>query len=149
MGALQFLRLSSCIWPGTRTRKGKTTLRTPNAERCWQKNVSQKGGLKVHITGCSTSCQVGGFMAIWGGYTFVLGFLIVFRNNQAGEVVHVVPCIHTYPHRLEAYNRFWEAASKMHELRGELFNCASTLCAYCCEPTTLEMILKYPSLHNR
>lgn len=59
--------------------------------------------------------QVGGFMAIWGGYTFVLGFLIVFRNNQA-------------------YNRFWEAASKMHELRGELFNCASTLCAYCCEP---------------
>ena len=30
----------------------------------------------------------------------------------------------------QAYNRFWEAASKMHELRGELFNCASTLCAY-------------------
>ena len=37
----------------------------------------------------------------------------------------------------KAYNRFWEAASKMHELRGELFNCASTLCAYCCEPKML------------
>ena len=37
----------------------------------------------------------------------------------------------------QAYNRFWEAASKMHELRGELFNCASTLCAYCCEPKML------------
>lgn len=33
-----------------------------------------------------------GLDTIWSGYTFILGFLIVFRSNQA-------------------YSRFWESAS--------------------------------------
>ncbi|CAK9003020.1 UPF0187 protein, partial [Durusdinium trenchii] len=56
--------------------------------------------------------EVGRFGDVWTAYTFSLGFLVVFRNNQA-------------------YSRFWEGASKVHEIRGELYNCASTLVAFC------------------
>jgi len=56
--------------------------------------------------------EVARFGDVWTAYTFSLGFLVVFRNNQA-------------------YNRFWEGASKVHEIRAELFSCASTLMAYC------------------
>eukprot|EP00931_Biecheleriopsis_adriatica_P058389 TRINITY_DN34741_c0_g1_i3.p1 TRINITY_DN34741_c0_g1~~TRINITY_DN34741_c0_g1_i3.p1 ORF type:complete len:482 (+),score=65.03 TRINITY_DN34741_c0_g1_i3:67-1512(+) len=56
--------------------------------------------------------QVQGFMTIWSGYTLSLGFLIVFRGNQA-------------------YSRFWEGASKVHDIRGKLYNCSSSLIAYC------------------
>lgn len=53
-----------------------------------------------------------GFGNVWGAYTFALGFLIVFRNNQA-------------------YSRFMEGASKVQEIRAELHNCASILIAFC------------------
>jgi len=49
---------------------------------------------------------------IWGGYTFVLGFLVVFRNNQA-------------------YTRFWEGATLINQVRGEWFNAVSSLIAFC------------------
>merc|ERR1719510_382051 len=38
------------------------------------------------------STMMDGVGSIWAGYTFVLGFLVVFRNNQA-------------------YTRFWEGAT--------------------------------------
>ena len=37
-----------------------------------------------------------GLDSIWSGYTFILGFLIVFRSNQA-------------------YSRFWESAVRLHK----------------------------------
>ena len=37
-----------------------------------------------------------GLDSIWSGYTFILGFLIVFRSNQA-------------------YSRFWESAARLHK----------------------------------
>mmetsp|Transcript_76241 Transcript_76241/g.210396 ORF Transcript_76241/g.210396 Transcript_76241/m.210396 type:complete len:535 (-) Transcript_76241:216-1820(-) len=53
-----------------------------------------------------------GVNIIWGGYTSVLGFLVVFRNNQA-------------------YTRFWEGATLINQVRGEWFNAVSTLFAFC------------------
>eukprot|EP00930_Biecheleria_cincta_P100679 TRINITY_DN92291_c0_g1_i1.p1 TRINITY_DN92291_c0_g1~~TRINITY_DN92291_c0_g1_i1.p1 ORF type:complete len:520 (-),score=73.27 TRINITY_DN92291_c0_g1_i1:102-1661(-) len=58
------------------------------------------------------SRQIPGVNILWSGYTFVLGFLIVFRNNQA-------------------YTRFWEGASLIQQVRGEWFNACSSLFAFC------------------
>jgi len=55
---------------------------------------------------------MGGVSAMWGGYTFVLGFLIVFRNNQA-------------------YSRFWDGANTVAEIRGTWINATSNLLAFC------------------
>jgi len=52
-----------------------------------------------------------GVEVIWSGYTFVLGFLVVFRNNQA-------------------YSRFWEGATLISQVRGEWFNAVSSLFAF-------------------
>lgn len=56
--------------------------------------------------------QMDGVPAIWSGYTAVLGFLVVFRNNQA-------------------YSRFWEGATLVNQTRGEWFNAVSSLIAFC------------------
>lgn len=56
--------------------------------------------------------QMDGVTTIWSGYTAVLGFLIVFRNNQA-------------------YSRFWEGATLVNQTRGEWFNAVSSLIAFC------------------
>jgi len=55
--------------------------------------------------------QESGIWKIWSGYTTVLGFLIVFRNNQA-------------------YTRFWEGATLINQVRGEWFNAVSCLIAF-------------------
>mmetsp|Transcript_27888 Transcript_27888/g.83370 ORF Transcript_27888/g.83370 Transcript_27888/m.83370 type:complete len:486 (-) Transcript_27888:38-1495(-) len=52
------------------------------------------------------------FMAAWSGYSFVLGTLIVFRINQA-------------------YSRYWESATLVHQLRGRWFNSISCLFSFC------------------
>lgn len=49
---------------------------------------------------------------IWAGYTSVLGFLVVFRNQQA-------------------YSRFWESATLIQQTRGEWMNAVSSLFAFC------------------
>eukprot|EP00930_Biecheleria_cincta_P002217 TRINITY_DN103240_c0_g1_i1.p1 TRINITY_DN103240_c0_g1~~TRINITY_DN103240_c0_g1_i1.p1 ORF type:complete len:547 (-),score=96.76 TRINITY_DN103240_c0_g1_i1:185-1825(-) len=56
--------------------------------------------------------QMDGATILWSGYTAVLGFLVVFRNNQA-------------------YARFWEGATLVNQLRGEWFNATSALMAFC------------------
>lgn len=55
--------------------------------------------------------SMNGVPIIWSGYTGVLGFLVVFRNNQA-------------------YARFWEGASLVRMVRGEWFNATSQLIAF-------------------
>eukprot|EP00931_Biecheleriopsis_adriatica_P029107 TRINITY_DN17329_c0_g1_i5.p1 TRINITY_DN17329_c0_g1~~TRINITY_DN17329_c0_g1_i5.p1 ORF type:complete len:538 (+),score=59.29 TRINITY_DN17329_c0_g1_i5:87-1700(+) len=55
---------------------------------------------------------MGGAEAIWSGYTFVLGFLIVFRNNQA-------------------YQRYWDGAMMISEIRGNWYHSVSNLIAFC------------------
>lgn len=49
---------------------------------------------------------------IWGGFTTVLGVLISIRTNAA-------------------YQRFWEGARLVYLVRGEWFNCVSSLLAFC------------------
>ncbi|CAE7513481.1 unnamed protein product [Symbiodinium natans] len=53
-----------------------------------------------------------GLDSIWSGYTFILGFLIVFRSNQA-------------------YSRFWESVSLTHKIRGEWTSAFSSLLGFC------------------
>jgi len=45
-------------------------------------------------------------------FTYVLGFLLVFRSQQA-------------------YSRYWEGVSLVQQTRGQWFNCASSLIAFC------------------
>jgi len=49
---------------------------------------------------------------VYGVVTTLLGFLIVFRNSQA-------------------YLRFWEAASAMYQMHGELFDATSSILSFC------------------
>lgn len=53
-----------------------------------------------------------GHSILWSSYTFVLGFLVVFRNNQA-------------------YTRFWEGCTSINQVRGEWFNAISSLISFC------------------
>eukprot|EP00439_Symbiodinium_sp_Y106_P085765 s101_g29.t2 len=64
-----------------------------------------KGDLNEEIQGIET---------IWRGFTFVLGFLIVFRSNQA-------------------YSRFWESVTLLHQTTGEWMSAYSNLLAFCSE----------------
>lgn len=50
--------------------------------------------------------------SVLSGFTFILGFLIVFRSQQA-------------------YARWWEGGTLLQQLRGEWFNAFSALMAFC------------------
>lgn len=56
--------------------------------------------------------DLSGFSAVWSGFTFVLGFLVVFRTQQA-------------------YARYWEGATLLRQCRGEWFNATSSVVAFC------------------
>jgi len=49
--------------------------------------------------------------AIWSGFTFLVGFLTVFRTSHA-------------------YNRFWEACASVHKMGAEWFDSCSAVIAY-------------------
>mmetsp|Transcript_46587 Transcript_46587/g.85422 ORF Transcript_46587/g.85422 Transcript_46587/m.85422 type:complete len:520 (+) Transcript_46587:70-1629(+) len=50
--------------------------------------------------------------AVWGGFTFLVGFLIVFRTSIA-------------------YSRFWDGMTSTHKMRAEWFDACSSVCAFC------------------
>lgn len=50
--------------------------------------------------------------ASWSGFTFLVGFLIVFRTSQA-------------------YSRFWDGCTTAHRMRAEWFDACSSLIALC------------------
>merc|ERR1719487_2577461 len=50
--------------------------------------------------------------AVWGGFSFLIGFLVVFRTSQA-------------------YSRFWEGATETHKMGAEWFDACSSLMAFC------------------
>lgn len=50
--------------------------------------------------------------AIWGGFSFLVGLLVVFRTSQA-------------------YSRFWEGCTQMHKMGAEWFDSCSSLMAFC------------------
>lgn len=49
--------------------------------------------------------------AAWGGFSFLVGFLIVFRTSQS-------------------YNRFWDGCTSTHHMRAEWFDGCSSLLAF-------------------
>lgn len=53
-------------------------------------------------------------LSVLGGFGFILGFLVVFRSQQA-------------------YSRWWEGGTLLQQLRGEWFNAFSALMAFCNE----------------
>lgn len=52
-----------------------------------------------------------GVNSMWSAYTFILGFLVVFRTQQA-------------------YGRYWEGVTLLRQARGEWFNAYSSLIAF-------------------
>jgi len=76
-------------------------------------NALITGVLHWYLRQYSTSWlgSMEGVQGIWTGYTSILGFLVVFRNNQA-------------------YSRFWEGATLVRQVRGEWFNAVSALIAF-------------------
>ncbi|CAE7349136.1 unnamed protein product [Symbiodinium natans] len=56
--------------------------------------------------------EMQGIGTIWSGFSFVLGFLIVFRSNQA-------------------YSRFWESVTLFQQIGGEWLNAFSNLLCFC------------------
>jgi len=56
--------------------------------------------------------ELEGLEAVWSSFTFIFGFLIVFRSNQA-------------------YSRFWESVTLFHQVRGEWMSAFSNLLAFC------------------
>mmetsp|Transcript_135060 Transcript_135060/g.269522 ORF Transcript_135060/g.269522 Transcript_135060/m.269522 type:complete len:586 (-) Transcript_135060:65-1822(-) len=59
------------------------------------------------------------------GFTFILGFLVVFRSQQA-------------------YSRWWEGGTLLQQLRGEWFNAYSCLLAFCnASPEKSEEVLVF------
>mmetsp|Transcript_11993 Transcript_11993/g.27199 ORF Transcript_11993/g.27199 Transcript_11993/m.27199 type:complete len:436 (-) Transcript_11993:267-1574(-) len=50
--------------------------------------------------------------APWNGFSFLVGFLIVFRTSQS-------------------YTRFWDASSHTADMRAQWYDAAAALCAFC------------------
>lgn len=50
--------------------------------------------------------------ALWSGFSFLVGFLIVFRTSQS-------------------YSRFWDGCTSTHQMRAEWFDGCSSLLAFC------------------
>mmetsp|Transcript_23557 Transcript_23557/g.44473 ORF Transcript_23557/g.44473 Transcript_23557/m.44473 type:complete len:492 (-) Transcript_23557:22-1497(-) len=65
--------------------------------------VTEKGDNNEEMEGINT---------IWSGFTFVIGFLIVFRSNQA-------------------YSRFWESVTLFHQTSGEWMSAFSNILSFC------------------
>eukprot|EP00933_Yihiella_yeosuensis_P068105 TRINITY_DN7341_c0_g1_i1.p1 TRINITY_DN7341_c0_g1~~TRINITY_DN7341_c0_g1_i1.p1 ORF type:complete len:364 (+),score=61.94 TRINITY_DN7341_c0_g1_i1:97-1188(+) len=75
--------------------------------------------------------KMAGVSAMWGAYSFVLGFLIVFRNNMA-------------------YARFWDGTSAFEKVRGEWLNAAGSVISFCSqEPEKAEKVREFQHLFIR
>lgn len=87
------------------------------------------GDLGTNTTGDASEAPKGDgrstVIKVWTGYSFVLGFLIVFRMQQA-------------------YTRFWEAATLTNELRAEWIDAVQSCVAFCTEkPELAQEVEKY------
>ncbi|CAE7725309.1 unnamed protein product [Symbiodinium microadriaticum] len=69
--------------------------------------------------------EMQGIGTIWSGFSFVLGFLIVFRSNQA-------------------YSRFWESVTLFQQIGGEWLNAFSNLLCFCSkDPEKLDQVNEF------
>jgi len=64
------------------------------------------------VTGMGDEDSILRNSACWSGFTFLVGFLIVFRTSQA-------------------YSRFWDGCTQTHLMRAEWFDSCSSVIAFC------------------
>mmetsp|Transcript_23908 Transcript_23908/g.67177 ORF Transcript_23908/g.67177 Transcript_23908/m.67177 type:complete len:483 (+) Transcript_23908:124-1572(+) len=60
--------------------------------------------------------------AVWGGFSFLVGFLVVFRTSQA-------------------YNRFWEGCTNIHGMSSKWFDSCAALMSFCKYSTADEKLV--------
>merc|ERR1712048_1306450 len=66
--------------------------------------------------------------AIWGGFSFLVGFLVIFRTSQA-------------------YLRFWEGITSATRMSTEFFDSCSALIAFCkTSKRDLDTVMKFQNL---
>lgn len=66
--------------------------------------------------------------AVWGGFSVLAGFLVIFRTSQA-------------------YSRFWEGATSTHKMGAEWFDSCSSLVAFCKASTAApEVVTEFENL---
>lgn len=75
-------------------------------------NAGVVNWLWYDIGGLEGIAEVSAAAAVWSSFTFILGFLVVFRAQQA-------------------YARYWEGATLVQQARANFFNCCSNLIAFC------------------
>lgn len=69
--------------------------------------------------------------AVWGGFSSLVGFLIVFRTSQA-------------------YSRFWDGCTATHQMRAEWIDAAAAIMSFCCfSKAPEEDIVKFKHLAVR
>eukprot|EP00928_Gymnodinium_smaydae_P086957 TRINITY_DN71336_c0_g1_i1.p1 TRINITY_DN71336_c0_g1~~TRINITY_DN71336_c0_g1_i1.p1 ORF type:complete len:874 (+),score=202.84 TRINITY_DN71336_c0_g1_i1:66-2687(+) len=74
------------------------------------KALTLHGGASIDLSGASL-LATGGGTAAWSGFTFLVGFVVVFRTSQA-------------------YGRFWDALNDTHKMLAEWFDAASSIAAF-------------------
>lgn len=75
--------------------------------------------------------NVEGVKEVWASYTFILGFLLVFRSSQA-------------------YSRYWDGAKLIFQVRGAWFTAVSSLMAFCSSKAEMRSeVLKFQLLLSR
>mmetsp|Transcript_17693 Transcript_17693/g.37604 ORF Transcript_17693/g.37604 Transcript_17693/m.37604 type:complete len:542 (+) Transcript_17693:100-1725(+) len=83
---------------------------------CWALPNGILAGVLTHLlsefAAQARITETAGVNVLWSGYTVILGFLVVFRNN-------------------EAYSRFWEGTTLLHQTRGEWTEAISNLIGFC------------------
>jgi len=89
-------------------------------------------GRYSHLAGpLKLDLEMDGVIAIWGSYTFILGFLMVFRNSQA----HI---------------RFWEGTTAIYQVRTFWLASAGSIIAFCNrEPEKQEEVRRFQHLYLR
>jgi len=84
------------------------------------------------IEECNTDCEEDSAVSLdaspWSAFTFLVGFLIVFRTRIA-------------------YKRFWEGCTATHKMRAEWIEAASTICAFCAHSSaSKEVVMRFKQL---
>lgn len=63
--------------------------------------------------------------SVWSGFTFLVGFLVVFRTSQA-------------------YSRFWDGATATHRMRAQWHDACSAIMAFCCHSSVdKDVVLRF------
>lgn len=87
--------------------------------------------LRMNDLAAESNFSLAGVGSIWGAFTTVLGFLIVFRNNQA-------------------YTRFWGGSGEVYQAMGQWVHAAGDVISFCShDPGKYEEVRRFQHLFVR